>query len=775
MGLRWLVLIVVFLALRLFGMDVRWAGAIAFVVFSSIGRTRKRRKPLAIAALPVVDSPITGPSENNPPKDVGQFCDDLMQVLSIVKRALHEFSAPTKPGSTTDSDGLTHSETLFDFAFSTVWPRVKDVQAQLSYTNRNDSAAIQELTRFYSELPLDSAISAWSNVYGYEHPLLGALRVGMSEHSRPGRKILLLPDRHTPSRVDIVAISNGSSLNISSRPSRRRQICIGAALLAFALAVAATIKMSQEKFNHPAESTLASDPALGIGPVWRASECIDENFPQMRSDPLVRFMSQETLGQMRLQSVAMFCSHLWDDAFFSKAARLLEHEDLLFTQLNMARFDGQVRTLLGNLYAPFPSAISNFFKVIDVAPILIADQKTVLKLLKSPKQWEAVARVRRDIGLSDLCTKPIPIPREYVVSEINPRVTLITDIGVDLTLNQALRSITANVFSPRLELARSSIAYLGGDAKGSGAEGTITPELLIMMLRMQLQLGMQQRRTLLAPLELPDLRIFLFLEPKKSLGIEIPYGRVASFDPSRSVILATRSSIGDALQPTQTALTKMLLSLLSAPLIHEFSHYLFFRNSVAQVPFILEGEATANGEEMTRGIRLSMSLPRSHALKKQFIEVTSLFEAGRGKDASGALLMYLAKVETAVRASRFTDVQCDLLGTLLEHPDEERLPIEAQLTLTPYVFNSQSAKYLQYSYAIAWLVYDLDAVRKEGWHTKLEAIALKMRSYQSLSDGEHQTLDQIGKELKVWLKNIPKPLLQLCQESPRGKMAGIGK
>jgi hypothetical protein len=64
--------------LRLFGLEAKWAGAIAYVVFSSMGRATKREYRLVTSELPAVSTLPTVPVESIAPIiDMKRFREDL--------------------------------------------------------------------------------------------------------------------------------------------------------------------------------------------------------------------------------------------------------------------------------------------------------------------------------------------------------------------------------------------------------------------------------------------------------------------------------------------------------------------------------------------------------------------------------------------------------------------------------------------------------------------------------------------------------------------------
>jgi hypothetical protein len=147
--MRWLVLIILFVALRLFGVDSMWAGAIAYVVFSVMGQSQR---PSLVRSPPRVqppshenDQPAPEPANRRsvPSK---QLTEDIDQIMAILKRALRTLQAngAVEPENADAKEERAHLETLLDFALSSVWPRIREQNARVRYDDPNDSELVRE-------------------------------------------------------------------------------------------------------------------------------------------------------------------------------------------------------------------------------------------------------------------------------------------------------------------------------------------------------------------------------------------------------------------------------------------------------------------------------------------------------------------------------------------------------------------------------------------------------------------------------------------------------
>src|SRR5206468_8381751 len=79
--------------------------------------------------------------------------------------------------------------------------------------------------------------------------------------------------------------------------------------------------------------------------------------------------------------------------------------------------------------------------------------------------------------------------------------------------------------------------------------------------------------------------------------------REGYYDPQTSRIyvhMTGRQHVQSSL--SKTDISNLVAQVLPASLEHEYFHYLFYRPEIAGSGFILEGEATANGERLHQGL-----------------------------------------------------------------------------------------------------------------------------------------------------------------------------
>jgi hypothetical protein len=201
---------------------------------------------------------------------------------------------------------------------------------------------------------------------------------------------------------------------------------------------------------------------------------------------------------------------------------------------------------------------------------------------------------------------------------------------------------------------------------------------------------------------------------------------------------------------------------LPMPLNHEFHHYLFYRKAVASSGFILEGEATANGEYMAQMIREGAFANPNN--KKDLLEqmTLQLFKLASASTSQGSSSFSPAGFDWALynklglareQSAPLTGVQCQLLGVLHEaySGGKSSLPLAAQLSLDPKRFQAQSD--LELAYAEAWAVYHVDNVQHRGWHETMERLVSTIQKVGAgaLTDSDREQLAQISKTTLDWV------------------------
>ncbi len=492
--------------------------------------------------------------------------------------------------------------------------------------------------------------------------------------------------------------------------------------------------------------------------LWDRNDCLTKTFPRFRDTDFMKRLASDELGQLRIVSAKMYCARQWDAAKFAAGADLLESNGLLFSQTPLVRrFSQQTGNHPEAMYSSFPKEVADFLKVFDSGIFLLPSGEEIEKLSKTDPNLpniQTIGQVRSKLNIDSLWTVPSQLPQEYQVS-LSPDIKLVTTVGLDTTLWQLWNTAATDVFltKERRVLLSETVARAEGDGTNLFADQLGGVLGLYLGLRDDLEARVQSKpfRDLDA---LPKLRI-LFL-PKKDIP-DLPNDRVAVYFPGKILMEATPETnpvmpnSGDNNDPHLIA-----SRIIPAPLNHEIYHYLFFRKAVAQSGFILEGEATANGEYISQMVyEGAYANPENKA--DQLAQMTlDLLKARGSAPANFDWDLYNRLGLAREQSSPLTNVQCRLLTVLRTAYLEKTgpMPLASQLTLDPKLFQSQGES-VELAYAQAWAVYHVDITRSHSFHEKLEQIFPKVQQsgVASLNEGERRDLDVISTATLAWVNS----------------------
>jgi hypothetical protein len=512
--------------------------------------------------------------------------------------------------------------------------------------------------------------------------------------------------------------------------------------------------------------------------LWDRDSCLAQTFPVFRNTELMKKVASDKIGQLRILSAKMYCARQWDPAKFARGATLLESNGLLLSQTDLAR---RAAKQLGRgpeiLYSPFPKAVADFLKVFDSGIFLRPSMQEIEKRQKTDPtipDLRAIRKVRSELQIDSLWTLPSQLPQEYEVSS-DPEIKLVTTAGLDTTLWQLWNNSQVDVFFAQGERALLSKLTLQPDTDNTNPYA----EQIVNTLRLSVRLGRDLRSRFQAePLDdldpLPSLTI-LFL-PRSSLP-ELPADRVAAYVPNKILMAATPETIPTMPNSGDTTDPHLLASrMIPAPLNHEFHHYLFFRKAVASSGFILEGEATANGEYMSQMVYAG-AFANPENKNDQLEQMTlNLFKAESLTPPNFDWALYNKLGLAREQSSPLTSVQCRLLTVLHNsYPDKTRpLPLAAQLTLDPKLFQSQGED-LELAYAEAWAVYHVEITQNHLFHDKLVRIFPKVQQtgVAALTESERKDLDEISTITLDWVSRAASSTHSGCTaSSPAGRITG---
>jgi hypothetical protein len=520
------------------------------------------------------------------------------------------------------------------------------------------------------------------------------------------------------------------------------------------------------------------DKAENSVKLWDRDACLAQTFPVFRNTKVMKQVGSDAMGQLRILSAKMYCARQWDPAKFATGAALLESNGLLLSQTDLAR---RTAEQFGKgpevMYSQFPKEVADFLKVFDSGVFLRPSMEEIEKRRKTDPtipDLETIRKVRSELLIDSLWTLPSQLPQEYQVSS-GPEIKLVTNVGLDTTLWQLWNNSQVDVFFAQRQRALFSKLTLQPASDNTNPYA----EQIVNMLRLSLRWGRDLRfRFEAEPLDdldpLPSLTI-LFL-PRSFLP-QLPTDRVAAYVPNKILMAATPETI--PIMPNSDDKTDPHLlagRLTPAPLNHEFHHYLFFRKAVASSGFILEGEATANGEYMSQMI-YEGALANPKNTNDQLEQMTlDLFKAESLTPTNFDWVLYNKLGLEREQSSPFTNVQCRLLTVLHNsYPDKTKpLPLAAQLTLDPKLFQSQ-AQDLELAYAEAWAVYHVEITQNQPFHDKLERIFPKAQQAgaAALTALDRKDLDEISKITLDWVSRAASSTHSGCNASnSAGRLSG---
>jgi hypothetical protein len=533
-----------------------------------------------------------------------------------------------------------------------------------------------------------------------------------------------------------------------ARSSRRKRLLAGLGAL-----IVATVIVLLSRGGRKNQGTPKYQSSI---PVWDTSACETQNFPVYSDEDRMNELRSSRTGKLRIASGKMYCAHQWDDGYLASTAKTLESNGLLMTQLLPAGMG-----VPQDAYAAMPPPVANFVKIFDSGPLLLEpeyiDRLAASSPIELPK-GEMVKHISDQIGMDRICTLPNALPQVYPVHENMPAIHLITDVGIATSLREVIRLELAGVFSGAYIAAEKKLANLSG---GIQREVETNPYALGITsnLATYLRTAISQRETLFAHsaadqnYHLPDLEI-QFIERSEHSTREDPlHEREGSYDPHASRIYVRaphlEPSKKEVLPEDVMSITS---SLAPASLEHEFFHYLFYRPSVGGSGFILEGEATANGERLRQIFVAGANTNPANSSDPLRVISEKIMSAPLQDVSSADWAEFNRLAAERVLASPMTPVQCASLKLVHERNIKGRQPIPLLklLTLTPSMF--QDGPDVRLAYAQAWAVYHVDLVEGDHWGEALDEIVRKLNSHVSPTDEEIGKLTQINDKTLGWVK-----------------------
>jgi hypothetical protein len=339
----------------------------------------------------------------------------------------------------------------------------------------------------------------------------------------------------------------------------------------------------------------------------------------------------------------------------------------------------------------------------------------------------------------------------------------VTDVGLDMTLEQLIWGTADTMFGSNVEKADQFLSNISGDLTTSATEGNIYARGVVAALKMEMQLGVAARASESPARSLPPLKDLGFLFLHGDISSFAPdASRLAYYDPATSTVFARIENLPSLkMGASPDEVGAAVAQTIPATVTHEFYHYLFYRPSVAQSGFILEGEATAYGEYAEQEIRVGGATP-----EKDRLRILANRIAERPAADAQIVSEFRRLADARISAAPYTSLQCDFIGLLKTHyaSESDRIPVEARLSLTPKLFQIASNRDL--NYAEAWAVYHVAMASARDWPTVIDRIFQKLQSQQPLDESDQRELNTIGRDAVSWVKRADSSPERGCTNRP---------
>jgi hypothetical protein len=451
--------------------------------------------------------------------------------------------------------------------------------------------------------------------------------------------------------------------------------------------------------------------------VWDQSACLESKYPILRLGPEMfsPALTQQAGWQRGEYTAGLSCAFDWDDEQVAQQVGILRSHGLLMIQWNpetikeagkMARekIPAELATMLPQKLPEDPNDLlgphfGNLSRLVEGLAMAVVEPK-----LPAPApDVDSRARARKELAISSTTLPLRSVPRKIVINDSNPRISLYTDIPDTMTLAD-LGSEAGVLLGGAFEKYNGRLDFLGGNGLPTLA---LAPDLfsryLIGQLRAIVINEVRRRSPSLPPLSNIDIIYLKRPAPPEILGQSVR--RVGLYRGDLGVIYVRRLfnvSYRDGLEN--------IMSVVSSDFLHEIDHY--FRDSPRNQnqPFLLEGQATFDGEEEMRPVLAAVHLHSEITLSK----------------AIGSLDLPREEFErfAAKRLARegMSENQRRILCHALTLIKTNRFSLENFLTVSPARLALMDDNFHRDFYSAAWVAYG--ALRQDNdWPPRFRAIA----------------------------------------------------
>jgi len=407
--------------------------------------------------------------------------------------------------------------------------------------------------------------------------------------------------------------------------------------------------------------------------------------------------------------------------------------------------------ITGKLSAPFYSFVA-------------AVEATTLLVVEGYDEWHrdsgygptpaVLSMVRESVNIDGLVTASEQ-PQQYVINASAPRITLVSDVGQELSLHEVATFVSAEQDGSVFENARKGEGLLP-DFVSFFVEAGLTTNPIIgpPVLAMRMLLKSSPRG------DLPNLTInYASGATIRPSGDAIQH-RNGFYDPSTEMIWVRVEGPGrPSFNPTYQDANQSVASMLPTELAHELFHYFTYRRASRGSGFVLEGEASHFGERFYRVIGV---LPEVRAEGARLYEIVSKIQAGSATTEEIAEYLPLER-EVASKAEP-TARECENLRMVMEENvgRGQAFDLGALLSLTPADF--QRVPNVPLAYAQAWAVFYVSDVVQQDWRGTFDVAIASFEAGRQLNETERRALKQIGERT---LAGVASEALRLSGECAR--------
>lgn len=682
-------------------------------------------------------------------------------ILEAIRRAIQS----KKRNDVERTDSETRGKTTADIAADTrkTWPS-PDARCVSEDGEKNDSRI--------PEPSMDTAPAPTA--------LLGDRRLPVE--STIDRKEEMSPN---PPVLENSQSAGGATVSSSDSPSendspdqsssKHRKFFITVVLGTIFAGIAYTIYLTSREPVDPAGTDVTSQiefdqPQLSRFRLWDSKDCERTYFPALEipentditfdlSDGTRATIDTANRGWITgVIGAKLFCSRQWDPTVINDNLGVLQEHNILPLQWGdpnlPAEFADIFQIVSAETHTQFLFLVQSLPLVYGLTEPGLSDSfeamiNTLPSRFRTPPSLKDFRAAAAKIDFGEIATLPVDLPREIVLTERNPRISLLTDLGWDVTLLDVARATLINFDFMEVVKARSSVFDVIEDTLEKNWPYSSADDISLIgyvQIITEFSLGKLENSQPGSRSRLSDLTI-LFTEQADVVCESHELDVSAVYCPSMSAIYVRRQSA-----KTGRSESAGLLEEITPQFYHEFAHYLHDREVTREVPFISEGEATAEGEIGRQAMVAALSLDVTQRREgiQQFEEV--LVNPSE-KTLEDSIRFFREKYNE----TPFTDLQREYICLLKNH-GLNTSDVRQQLLKPPLLFYEQNAVELDLAYARAWILYHLvrlDAINEvdSSFSTSMDSVGLAIANNRSLDDEQWNFLDEAVGRANMWLQD----------------------